>query len=265
MAEPTAAGQDVLLTTKLHVPRPRPGFAVRPRLVERLDEGLARGLLLVCAPAGFGKTSLLADWARSGGRAVAWLSLDTGDNDPVRFWRYVAAALERVRPGVAEQVAGLLGGLDPASPEGLVTALVNQLAAGPAGDELVLVVDDYHLIQAPPVHHGVSLLLEHPPPGLRLVLAGRADPPLPLARLRARGQLAEVRAADLRFRPTEAAALLARHTGQPLPDQAVAALAARTEGWAAGLQLAGLSLRDHPDRPGSWPASRAATVLSWTI
>src|SRR6266511_4844469 len=133
--------QDGLLATKLHVPGPQPAFVARPRLIERLEEGLARGLLLVCAPAGFGKTSLLADWARRGGRPVAWLSLDTGDNDPARFWRHAAAALDRVRPGIAEQVAPLLG--QPASFEALVTALINELAAEPGG--VLLVLDDYHL------------------------------------------------------------------------------------------------------------------------
>jgi LuxR family transcriptional regulator, maltose regulon positive regulatory protein len=125
-----ASQEDALLATKLHVPSPQPGFVARPRLVERLEEGLARGLL-VCAPAGFGKTSLLADWARRGGRPVAWLSLDQADNDPARFWRHAVAALDRARPGIAEQVAPLLGPPPPRSFEGLVTALINQLAAQP--------------------------------------------------------------------------------------------------------------------------------------
>src|SRR6266516_8170876 len=154
MAEPPAAAswgvaapeQDALLATKLHVPRPQPGFVPRPRLVQALDEGLARGLVLVCAPAGSGKTALLADWARRGQRPVAWLSLDEGDNDPARFWRHVVAALGRARPGIAEQVAPLLGPPAPASFEGLVTALINQLAAQPGDGEVLLALDDYHLI-----------------------------------------------------------------------------------------------------------------------
>jgi LuxR family maltose regulon positive regulatory protein len=251
-ADPSAAEagvatseQDVLLATKLHVPRPQPGFVPRRRLVEALGEGLASGRVLVCAPAGFGKTALLAGWARGGGRPVAWLSLDDGDSDPARFWRYAVAALDRARPGLA----GRVGLPPPPSPERLVTALINELAADPGPDEVLLVLDDYHLVDSGPVHESVAFLLENLPPGLRVVVSGRADPPLPLARLRARGQLAELRAADLRFTPEEAAALLGETAGPGLPPVA-AALVARTEGWAAGLQLAALSLRGHADAAG---------------
>jgi len=245
-------GPDGLLATKLYVPLLRPGFVLRPRLVGQLDHGLAHALTLVCAPAGFGKTALLADWARRGRRPVAWLSLDAGDNDPARFWRHVAAALDRVRPGIAEHAAPLLGPPAPPSFEALVTALINELAAQPGEGEVVLVLDDYHLIDAQPVHASLTFLLEHRPPELHLVLASRADPPLPLARLRGRGQLAELRAADLRFTAEEAAALLreAAGPGPPLPEATAATLAARTEGWAAGLQLAALSLRGRPDAAG---------------
>jgi LuxR family maltose regulon positive regulatory protein len=256
MAEPPAtipvtaapAEQDVLLATKLHVPRPRPGFVRRPRLLERLAEGMGRELVLVCTPAGFGKTTLLGDWARHGRRPVAWLSLDAGDNDPTRFWRHVAAALDGLSPGVAERVGALLQGLQPGSGEAVVTALVNQLTG--MADEVVLVLDDYHLIQAPAIHNSLTLLLDRLPPELRLVLASRADPPLPLARLRARGQLIELRAADLRFTTDEAAALLREAVGSDLPETAVAALEGRTEGWAAGLQLAALSLQGHANPAG---------------
>jgi LuxR family maltose regulon positive regulatory protein len=193
------SGQDVLLATKLHVPGPPPGFVPRQRLVETLGEGLARGRVLVCAPAGSGKTALLADWARGDGRPVAWLGLDGGDSDPARFWRYVVAALDRARPGLA----GRVGPLPSGSVEGLVTALINALAADPGPDEVLLVLDDYHLVDSGPVHDSVAFLLGNLPPGLRIVVSGRADPPLPLARLRARGQLAELRAADLRFTAAE--------------------------------------------------------------
>ena len=258
MAEPSAAapagvagsGPDVLLATKLHVPRPRPGFVPRPRLAGALDEGLARRLILVCAPAGSGKTTLLAGWAPSGNRPVAWLSLDAADNDPVRFWRHTVAALDRARPGIAERVGPLLGPPAPPSFEGLVTALINDLAAQPGDGEVLLVLDDYHLIDAQPVHVSLGFLLEHLPRGLHLVLASRADPPLPLARLRAGGQLAELRAADLRFTAAEAAALFRESAGADLPAAAVAALAARTEGWVAGLQLAALSLEGQADPAG---------------
>jgi LuxR family maltose regulon positive regulatory protein len=240
------SGQDVLLATKLHMPRSQPGFVPRRRLVEALGEGLARGRVLVCAPAGSGKTALLADWARGSGRPVAWLGLDGGDSDPARFWRYAVAALDRARPGLADRV----GPLPPGSAEGLVTALINELAADPGPDEVLLVLDDYHLVDSGPVHESVAFLLENLPPGLRVVVSGRADPPLPLARLRARGQLAELRAADLRFTPEEAAALLGETAGPGLPAVAAEALTARTEGWAAGLQLAALSLRRHADPAG---------------
>jgi LuxR family maltose regulon positive regulatory protein len=258
MADPPAAspagdamsGQDALLATKLHVPRPPPGFVPRPRLVQALNGGLARGRVLICAPAGFGKTSLLADWARRGGRPVAWLGLDAGDNDPARFWRYVIAALDQAQPGIAERLGPLLGPPAPRSFEGLVTALINELAAQPGRDEVLLALDDYHLVDAGPVHESVAFLLENLPPGLLLVVSGRSDPPLPLARLRARGLLAELRAAELRFTNGEAAALLGAAAIPVLPDTAVAALTARTEGWAAGLRLAALSLRGRTDAAG---------------
>jgi LuxR family maltose regulon positive regulatory protein len=245
-----ASENDVLLATKLYLPHLQPGFVPRSRLVDMLEDAPAGGLALVCAPAGFGKTALLGDWARRGGRAVAWLSLDAGDSDPVRFWRHVVAALDRVRPGITERVAPLLGPPPPPSFEGLVTALINELAAAPTDPGVLLVLDDYHLIDSAPVHASVTFLLEHLPPGLHLVLASRADPPLALARLRARGRLAELRAAELRFTVEEAAALLreaAGAAGADLPKDALAALETRTEGWAAGLQLAALSLRGQAD------------------
>ena len=244
-ASPSAAAyeRDVLLTTKLYLPGPRPGQVPRPRLMARLDEGLARGLVLVCAPAGYGKTVLLADWTRRGGHPAAWLSLDARDNDPARFWRHAVAALDRARPGTGDRVAPLLGPPAPSSFQGLVTALINDLAGE---DEALLVLDDYHVISAPQVHESLSFLVEHRPAGIGVVLASRSDPPLSLARLRARGQLAEIRVAELRFTPAEAAELL-QQAASALPDASVAALAARTEGWAAGLQLAALSLRGQED------------------
>jgi LuxR family transcriptional regulator, maltose regulon positive regulatory protein len=256
MAEPTRLGppvatiaeRDVLLATKLHVPRPRPGFLPRARLLERLTEGTARELTLVCTPAGFGKTTLLGDWARSSERPVVWLSLDGGDNDPARFWRYVAAALDQVRSGIDQRVAALLRGLEPASLEAVVTVVINELAGLP--EELTLILDDYHLIEAAPIHHTLGVLLDRMPAQLRLVLASRTDPPLPLARLRARGQLAELRATDLRFTAEETTALLEDAMGVALPAASLGALVARTEGWAAGLQLAALSLQAETNPAG---------------
>ena len=258
---PAAAGaatseRNVLLATKLNVPGLRPDLVSRPRLAQRLEESRGRGLVLVCAPAGYGKSVLLAEWARRGPHPVAWLSLDAGDNDPARFWRHTVAALDRVRPGISERMGPLLGPPPPPSFEPLVTALINEVADQPDADEaLLLILDDYHLISSRLVHEPLGFLLEHRPPGLHLALTSRSDPPLALARLRARGQLTELRAADLRFTPGEAAALLqqvaavpgAAPPGAPLPDAVAAALAARTEGWAAGLQLAALSLRGQDD------------------
>src|SRR6266487_2820341 len=244
---PPAAGvteRDVLLATKLHVPQPRAGFLPRPRLLERLAEGMSRALVLVCTPAGFGKTSLLGDWARRAKQPTAWLSLDEGDNDPARFWRYVAAALDPVCEGVGGRVAALLRGPQPPL-EAVVTVVVNALAA--QSDQTALVLDDYHLVEAAPVHHSLGLLLDRLPAQLRLVVASRADPPLPLARLRARGQLVELRAADLRFTPEETTVLLRGVIGLELSAASLAALGARTEGWVAGLQLAALSLHGHAD------------------
>src|SRR5215469_5196201 len=249
-ARAAVSGSDALLATKLHVPRTQPGFVQRRRLAEALDEGLARGRVLVCAPAGFGKTALLADWARGGARPVAWLGLDDGDSDPVRFWRYALAALDKARPGIAGRVGPLFGPPAPRSFEGLVTALVNELAGDSGADEVLLVLDDYHQVDSLPVHESVAFLLESLPSGLVVVMAGRADPPLPLARLRARGQLAELRAADLRFTPEEAVTLLGATAGSGMPTPLAEALTARTEGWAAGLHMAALSLRGHADPAG---------------
>jgi LuxR family maltose regulon positive regulatory protein len=248
-AASAGSAQDVLLATKLHVPARRPGFVPRPRLADRLEHGLGQKLTLVSAPAGSGKTALLADWARHNRRPVAWLSLDPGDNDPARFWRHAAAALDQVRPGIADQVAPLIGPPAPRSFDGVVTALINAIAAQPADGEILLFLDDYNLIGSQRVHESVAFLIDHLPAGLRLTMASRAGPPLGLARLRASAQLAELHAADLRFTPEEAAALLRLTAGEDLPDTAIAALTARTEGWAAGLQLAGLSLPGRSDIP----------------
>jgi len=243
-----ALGRDVLLATKFHVPRA--GFVPRPRLLARLSQGIESGLTVVCTPAGFGKTTLLGDWARRSRPLAAWLSLDAGDNDPARFWRYVAATLDRVRPGTCAPVVAMLRGPQLPSLEAIATAVINELMSVPDEGEVVLVLDDYHLIEAPLVHESVTFLLDRLPPGLRLVLSSRADPSLPLARLRARGQLAELRAEDLRFTVAETAAFLREVTGLDLSAASVATLQDRTEGWAAGVQLAALSLRGHPDPAG---------------
>ena len=202
-----------LLETKLHVPRRRRSLVPRPRLSERLSSGAESTLTLVSAPAGFGKTTLLAEWlaaAAADGRSVAWLSLDQRDNDPAMFWTYVVAALRTAAPAGGASALSLLQPPQPPIEAGLV-ALLNDLDAMP--DDVVLVLDDYHVIDARDVHDGMTFLLEHLPPQLHLVIATRADPPLPLARLRARGELVEIRAADLRFTPDEAADVPQRGDG----------------------------------------------------
>jgi LuxR family transcriptional regulator, maltose regulon positive regulatory protein len=237
--------RDELLATKFSIPRSRPDLLGRSRLIQRLDQGMAREVVLVCTPAGFGKTTLLAGWAANARWPVAWLSLDPEDNDPMRFWRYVVAALDRVAGGTGEHVLPLLSPPSIMSSRIVVTALVNQLQAGP--EELALVLDDYHLIDRGSIHDDMAFLLGHLPPQLHVAITSRSDPPLPLARLRARGQLVELRAADLRFTLEEAAALLGEVWGLDLGPGAIVALERRTEGWAVGLQLTALSLRERPD------------------
>src|SRR5712691_11120761 len=189
-----------LLQTKLHIPRSRPGLVPRPRLIERLNQGIDGELTLVSAPAGFGKTTLLAEWlatAQAGKGPAAWVALDQNDNDPTLFWAYFIAALQAVHVQVGTRALALLHSLQPLPVETLLGTLVNELSA--VSQRFVLVLDDYHLIGAQPVHQGIAFLLDHLPPQLHLVVAGRADPPLLLSRLRGRGELAELRAADLRF------------------------------------------------------------------
>lgn len=248
--ETTSAGadRDVLLATKLRVPRLRDGFVARPRLAAWLAAAVRRELVVVCAPAGFGKSSAIAEWAAGSATPVAWLSLDGADNDPVRFWRHVAAALDLARPGVATAVAARSGGLSTPSFHAAVAALVNELAQ--STETVVLVLDDYHVVESAAVHASLTYLLEHLPAALRIVVAGRTDPQLPLARMRAHGRLVELRAEELRFTAAESATLLGAATGRSLPQAAAAALAERTEGWAAGLQLAALSLAGRVDVEG---------------
>jgi ATP/maltotriose-dependent transcriptional regulator MalT len=234
-----------LLATKVAIPRVRAGSLVRFRLLAALDQALSRELTLVCTPAGFGKTTLLAEWAHAATHPVSWLSLDPEDGDPNRFWRYVAAALDRAVPRLDERIDSLPDGVHGTSSDDLVVAVVNALET--LSHEVVLVLDDYHTIESSAVHESMAFVLEHLPPPLRVVITSRSDPPLPLARLRARNQLAELRAADLRFTADESAAFLRKVWELELPPEAVAVLEARTEGWAVGLQLAAISLREHPD------------------
>ncbi len=236
-----------LLMTKLYLPPARPNLVRRPRLTARLAEGLNRPLTLVSAPAGFGKTTLVSEWrATVGGRShpLAWLSLDRGDNDPGRFWAYVLAAL-RTLPGFTALPDELDTG---APPESLLAPLINGLEGAAKG--VALVLDDYHVIESAAIHGTVGYLVEHLPLGLRLVILTRSDPPWPLARLRANGEMSELRAADLRFTRDEATEFLNRAMGLDLPPGDVAILEQRTEGWIAALQMAAISLEGHPDHHG---------------
>ncbi|HEU4947070.1 MAG TPA: LuxR C-terminal-related transcriptional regulator [Kribbella sp.] len=234
-----------LLSTKLTVPRLRPDRLVRSRLTDALDVAMTREVILVCTPAGFGKTTLLADWATSATGPVAWLSLDPDDNDPVRFWRYVVAALDRARGGLGERLLPVLTGSGARSGHSVVTAVINDVEA--QDDDVVLVLDDYHVIDSPAIHDGLVFLVNHMPRRLHVAIATRRDPPLPLWRLRARHQLAELRAADIRFTLAESSAFLRQVWQLDLSAEVVAAVESRTEGWAVGLQLAGLSLLERSD------------------
>ena len=257
-----------LLTTKLHIPPIRSELVSRPRLTERLNEGTTRKLTLVSAPAGFGKTTLLSEWAAylrlpiadfrlsvdsaeianrksQIQNRVAWVSLDKDDSDPARFWAYFIAALQTVQAEAGNAILAAFQSPQPPPIEMVLTTLINEIAAMP--HHFALVLDDYHQIEAQPIHKALAFLLDHLPPQMHLVIAGRADPPLPLARLRGRGQLTELREDDLRFTPDEAAAFLNQVMGLNLSEQDVAALEARTEGWIVGLQLAALSMRGRQD------------------
>jgi LuxR family maltose regulon positive regulatory protein len=241
-----------LMTSKLYIPPPRPNLVSRPRLVERLDEGLrlSHKLALIAAPAGFGKTTLATEWLYSkekhvSSRSIAWLSLDEGDNDPARFFTYLVAALRQLGAGVGQATQSLLGSPQMPPVESLATTLVNDVAAIPT--HFVLVLDDYQLVHTRLIHDGLAFLLDHQPPHMHLLIATRTDPPLPLPRLRVRGQMTEIRADDLRFTEGEAATFLNQALGLALDAEKIAALEARTEGWIAGLQLAALSMRGKGD------------------
>src|SRR5579875_2482231 len=235
----------VILSTKLHVPRAPSRLLSRPRVFQRLDRGLERPLTVLAAPAGFGKTTALCAWLPRVPGPAAWVSLDAGDNDPIQFWTYVLTALESAHPGLATPPLAMLQLPHPPPLATVLRTLINAIAA--LADDVVLVLDDYHLITAPAIHESIALLLAHPPPQLHLYLASRSEPPLPLARLRAYDQVSEIRADDLRFQPDEVAAWLGEVMGLRLSAEDTARLAERTDGWAAGLQLAAVSLQGPPD------------------
>lgn len=241
-----------LLTTKLHIPPVRPGWVPRPRLIARLDAGLHRKLTLISAPAGSGKTTLASAWlsglrrptgeGEDGGRDVVWLSLDERENDPSRFFTYLLTALHTVDDSLGQSARRLLGSAQLPPIQSLVTALVNDLTD--RSEPLVLALDDYHTIDDLDIHEALGTLVESQPASLHLVLITRHDPPLPLSRLRGRGQVTEIRQRDLRFNSEEAARFLNDSMGLRLTSSEIALLESRTEGWIAGLQLAALSMQD---------------------
>ena len=266
-----------ILATKLYIPPPPPKVIVRSHLIERLDEGLSAGqkLILLSAPAGFGKTTLVSEWVHQkdeSGRKkdepsekalhakrsssilqpakVAWLSLDEGDGNPIRFLTYLLAAVRMVAPGLGKGVWDSLHAAQSQTPpaESILTALLNEISA--VSNNFVLVLDDYHVIESSAVDEALTFMVEHLPPQMHLVITTREDPALPIPRLRARRQLIELRAEDLRFTPSEAAEFLNQVMGLKLSTEEVAALEARTEGWIAGLQLAALSMQGHQDVAG---------------
>ncbi len=266
-----------ILATKLYIPPARPELVPRPQLSQRLDEGLQGKLILISAPAGFGKTTMVSAWlsermsASREGRTqsvkdekgnfhpsreafilqpfkAAWLSLEKEDNDPARFLAYFIAALQQIAPEIGREAQRTFLSAQRPSPEAFLTALINELVAVPTN--FVLILDDYHVIEARSIHDILTYLLDHLPSQMHLVICSRIDPPLPLSRLRARGQLAEIRSADLKFREAEAALFLNRVMGLSLAEDQIAALEARTEGWIAGLQLAALSMQGRQDVAG---------------
>ena len=242
-----------LLATKLYIPSIRTNLVPRSRLIEKLNDGLDRKLTFICAPAGFGKSTLVTDWVLNLSPAstteyrISWLSLDKNDNAPTRFLTYLIFALNQSAEGEIALGKNALTMLQAPQPsiEAVLTSLINDVSAIP--DEIVFVLDDYHDIESPPVDDALTFLIEHLPPQLHLVIVTRVDPQLPLARLRARNQLIELRASDLRFTSSEAANFLNRVMGLDLSAIDITALEKRTEGWIAGLQLAAISMQGHTD------------------
>lgn len=253
----------LVLATKLYIPPHRINAVLRPRLIEQLKEGLHRKLTIISAPAGFGKTTLISEWILSCKRPVAWLSLEEGDNDPKRFLTYFIAALQTIKENIGEGLFGMLHSPQPPKIETILTALLNEITTIP--DNFLLVLDDYHAIDAKPINNVLTFLLDQLPPQMHLVIATREDPQLPLARLRARNQLTELRSADLRFTHSEATEFLNQAMDLKLSMEDIVALENHTEGWIAGLQLAAISMQDQTDTGASLNLSQAATISCWII
>jgi LuxR family transcriptional regulator, maltose regulon positive regulatory protein len=237
-----------ILATKLHIPQSPPKIIHRPHLIERLNDGMHCKLALISAPAGFGKTTLVSEWVAGCGRTAAWLSLDEGDDDPSRFLSYLISALQTIAANIGVEVLVTLESPEPPPIESILITLINEITTVP--EKFVLVLDDYHVIDSKLVDEALAFLLEHLPSQMHMVITTREDPHLPLAQYRARGQLIELRAADLRFTPAEAGEFLNKMMGLRLSEEDIAALETRTEGWIAGLHLAALSMQGHQDSAG---------------
>lgn len=242
--------KDSLLLTKLYIPPPNPRIVDRPRLIRRLNEGLEQGckLTLVSASVGYGKTTLVSNWVSTLNRSVAWLALDTEDDDPLRFWTYVIAALQTIQPELGQTALTALQTAQPPLIEPILSDLINQIAV--LSDEIVLVLDDYHLLESSSLHQGLNFLLEHLPPQMHLVIITREDPPLPLAQMRAKGEVIELRVNDLRFTEEESAQFLNQTMHLKLRPEEISVLEQRTEGWVAGMQMAALSMQNLTDTTG---------------
>lgn len=234
-----------LLTTKLHVPPLRSELVSLSRLTRRLQDSLDGKLTLFSAPAGYGKTTLVTHWLHHAGRPFAWLTLDANDNDPTRFLAYLVAALQGIDPRIGQAVEPMLATPQPPPPESILTALINDIAT--AEEPFALVLDDYHLISTLAIHERLAFLLDHQPASMHLIIATREDPPLPLSRWRARGQMVEIRQDDLQFSLEETYDFLRRVMRLELSSDDIAALHRRTEGWIAGLQLTALSMQGRDD------------------
>lgn len=239
---------DQILTTKLLIPPLRSNLISRPRLIERMNNIQEQKIFLISAPAGFGKTTVVIEWIRSTHYPVAWLSLDEEDSDPFRFLTYLISALQTILPGVGENIKRMLRSPQPLAPDLLLSNLINEIVK--TSENIFLVLDDFHVIEDPPVDRALTFLIENLPPNLHFIITTREDPKLPFARLRALNQLAELREADLRFSSAEAAKFLNEIMDLDLSETEIAALESRTEGWIAGLQLAGLSMQGHHDKAG---------------
>jgi LuxR family transcriptional regulator, maltose regulon positive regulatory protein len=239
--------KEALLSTKLFIPHYRPGMVKRPRLKAQLDAGLTSRIILISAPAGFGKTSLLSEWLSDYRGLKAWISLDKSDNDPARFLKYLIAGIQLIVPGAGKTTGALLNSAQPVAIEiePLLTSIVNELAA--ISEQIVIILDDYHLIENPSIHNTVSFLIDNLPSHIHIVISTRSDPPLPIARWRARCQMVEIRGDDLRFSIEETRAFFTQMTGDVLSANDIATLAEKTEGWAAGLQMAVLSVQGRKD------------------